>query len=305
MLSHYSGARAGLVLVGLVVGATSVCSADGSIRPAPKKVRDVLWVWGNPEMAQGDDARHTLATYAQASPARRATLLGGVPNIVMAGRGLPDDPNTAAAQTEAVKNAARLAWEILPDSAKGGEYSEGVTFDYTRRVALLKKLRTSYPQIEAVLLDDMSSVAVRKGFKPEHLTALKKLLDGDFALWGVVYTHTLDRPGINEYVKQLDLISVWTWNAKHLVDRDKHIEHLEKTFPGKPILLGLYLYNFGGPGPMPRDMLELQCHNALRLAHEGRITGIVFLTIHNDADTMKWVADWIKRVGDEPLGQRK
>jgi hypothetical protein len=277
-------------------------AADEPAPPKSKTVRDILWVWGNPEMTKGVDAEHTLATYAQASPARRAELLG-VSNILMAGHGLPNDPKLAWSQTDAVKHAPRLAWEILPDGAKAGEYVHG-SFEYQERVALLRKLKASYPQLEAILLDDMSSVAVREGFKPEHLAALKKLLDEDFALWGVVYTHTMQQPGINDYIKQLDLISLWSWNAKHLVDREKHLAHLEKTFPGKPIHFGFYLYNFGGPGLMPRDKLELQGEMAVRLAKEGRISGIVLLTIHNDPEAMQWTADWIKRVGDEPLGKK-
>lgn len=47
-----------------------------------------MWVWGNPEM--GKPGEHTSATFAQASPAQRARLLG-VPNVVLAGHGLPND----------------------------------------------------------------------------------------------------------------------------------------------------------------------------------------------------------------------
>jgi hypothetical protein len=303
MLFH-SRTKLSVFIIAIAMNSVAVANAESEPKwPQPKTIRDILWVWGNPEMATGDDAKHTLATYAQASPARRAEMLG-VNNIIMAGHGLPNEEKAAFSATEAVKHADRLAWEILPDAAKSGEYKHG-NFEYTERVALLNKLQPRYPQLQAILLDDMSSVAVREGFKPEHLAALKKLLNNDFALWGVVYTHTLDIPGIDEYIKQLDVISLWTWNAKHLVNREKHIEYFEKNFPGKPIHFGFYLYNFGGPGLMPRDKLELQGEMALRLAHEGRIAGIVLLTIHNDPETLQWTADWVKRVGDQPLSQRK
>ena len=55
-------------------------------------VRDVMWVWGNPEMAE--EGAHTHKTFAQAGPAERAQLLG-VPNIVMAGHGLSRDDGLA------------------------------------------------------------------------------------------------------------------------------------------------------------------------------------------------------------------
>ena len=46
----------------------------------PATIHDLLWVWGNPEMAQ--PGQHTAATFAEASPACRAQLLG-VPNVVL------------------------------------------------------------------------------------------------------------------------------------------------------------------------------------------------------------------------------
>ncbi len=46
----------------------------------PGTVRDMLWVWGIP--AKTDERPHTLATFADASPAERCRLLD-VPNVVM------------------------------------------------------------------------------------------------------------------------------------------------------------------------------------------------------------------------------
>ena len=69
-------------------------------------------------------------------------------------------------------------------------------------------------------------------------------------------------------------------------------------------MLGLYLYDYGDGRRMPKDLMELQCETARRLAHAGRIQGIVFLSIDNDADAVNWMADWIKRVGDEPVGKQ-
>jgi len=53
---------------------------------------------------------------------------------------------------------------------------------------------------------------------------------------------------------------------------------------------------------MPLDLLKQQCETALNLAHAGRIRGIVFLTVNDDAETVGWAADWVKRVGSQKLG---
>ena len=135
-------------------------------RSKPKVLRDILWAWGNPEM--GEPGSHTVATFAQAPSAERAQLLG-VPNVVMAGHGLPDDEKQADAWTREVLGSPRLIWEIMAD----GE--GGPPFVYEKRIALVRKLIGKYPQIEGILLDDMSTVKVRKGFKAEHIREIRRL----------------------------------------------------------------------------------------------------------------------------------
>lgn len=276
--------------------------ADDGREAGAKTVRDILWIWGNPEMAKGNDADHTLATFAQASPARRAELLR-VPNIVMAGSGVPNDQQLALKQTETIKHAPGIVWEILPD----GDADYRDKFEYVRRAEQVKELNAKYPQVEAVLLDDMTSVAISKGFKPEHIRGLRTQLAKDrkpIPIWGVVYTMNFGIKNIADYVNELNTINLWTWHAKDLVNLEENVAHCERTFPGKPIVLGLYLRDYGAASRMPRDLHEKQCATALKLAKAGRIAGIVFLTIDNDPEILAWTADWIARVGHEPLGAK-
>ena len=158
-----------------------------------------------------------------------------------------------------------------------------------------------------MLLDDIAP-AIDKGFKPEHIRQIRRLLDGKYAavkIWGVLYTMSFNRPGIDQYLKALDVINLWTWHGKDLVNLEKNVAHCKKKYPGKPIMLGVYLYDYGPNQRMPLEMLKQQCETALKLARSGRIQGIVFLTINDDAETVGWAADWIKRVGDQKLGDNR
>jgi hypothetical protein len=260
-------------------------------------VRDLIWAWGNPTLTT--PGVHTLATFASASPARRAELLG-VANVMLADA-IPNDDGLADAWTREVASAPRLVWEI------GADGNGGPPYVYTQRAAQVRTLVDQYPQIEGLLLDDMSTVAIDAGFKPEHIRQIRGLLDGKYAavkIWGVLYTMSFERPGIDRYVDELDVINLWTWDAKDIVDLDKNVAHCEKTYPGKPIMLGLYLWDYGGADRrMPMDLLRQQCETALRLAHAGRIQGIVFLTITDDAEAVGWAANWIRQVGDQKLGE--
>jgi len=294
-LTHMLPAVALLLVLGLLLSGTAkVCEASPGADPA--RVREILWAWGNPEMAEPGE--HGAETYAQASPARRAELLG-VPNVVMAGLGLPNDDALAETLTEEVSHCSQIVWEIGPDTEGGGP-----PFVYEHRMAQVRSLAARYPQFRAVLLDDMSTVQRQKGFQPEHIRQIRRLLGDEvptIRIKGVVYTMSLAEEGLDEYIRELDGISLWTWHARDIPRLEQHVAEVERRHPGKPVDLGIYLYDYGDDRRMPLELLEQHCRTALRLAREGRIDGIIFLTITNDTEAVDWVSRWVAQVGDEPL----
>ena len=296
------GALLGAVL--MTCGLPAACpTAHGQPQPkqqraAPSVVRNVIWIWGNPEMTT--PGKHALATFAQAGPAERAALLG-IPNVIMAGNGLPNDDKLADKLTEEVAHCPRLLWEITADG------DGGPPFVYTERTAQVRRLVDKYPRIEGVVLDDMSSVGIDKGFKPEHIRRIRELLTGKYAavkIWGVVYTMNLARPNINDYIKELDVIMLPEWFGDKVGELEKHVAHCERLFPDKPIVLCTYLYDYGAGKRMSLNLLDRQFEIALRLLHAGRIKGIEITTITNDPEALSWTADWIKRVGNRKLGSK-
>jgi hypothetical protein len=217
---------------------------------AAQSLQDILWVWATPDRAK--PGPHTLDTFAQASAAQRAELLG-TPHVILAGSGLPQDLQQADQLTAEVAKHPRLVWEIAPD---GGEMKP--PFAYDRTLARLARLVRKYPQIEGVLVDDMTSVGIDRGFKPEHLRRLRRQLSErcpNVKLWGVLYSMNFGRENVKQYVDELDVINLWVWHAEHLADLEKHVTHCETTFPGKPIVLGLYLRDYGGNKPMPQSLM--------------------------------------------------
>jgi hypothetical protein len=265
-------------------------------QPKAKTVRDIMWVWGMAQRA--DPGPKTLATYKEASSKEMARLLD-VPNIMLCGAGLPKDQAQALAITKAVSGADRLVWEISTDDG-----SHKPPFRYTKTVDIIKRVVDEYPKVKAVLLDDMSTGSVSAGLGPKHIRAISDSLSGkydDVELWGVVYTMSMHKPGMDGIIKALDVVNLWTWQGKKVVDIEKNVAFIEQLVPDKPIILGLYMYNYSPGGRMPMALHKQQCETALKLARAGRIEGIVFLTINNDEQILKWTADWIKRVGDLPL----
>ncbi len=290
------------IIISCLLTAVTSCLtySSSSARAEAATLRDLFWVWNTPRHT--NPGEHTLTTFVQAPAAEKAKLLS-VPNVVMAGAGIPHDETQAEAWTRAAKKCPHIVWEICPDSAKKGETKP--PFVYQRRIELVGKLVRRHPAIEGVLLDDMSSVGISHGFKPEHVRRIRELLNEkcpQVRIWGVLYTMNLDRPGVEAIVRETDVINLWVWHARDLVNLEQYVTQCEQTFPGKPIVLGLYLRDYGEGEPMTVEKMKLQCETARKLAHQGRIKGIVFLTIDNDEEILSWTADWIRRVGDEPLG---
>ena len=285
------------VAIGVAGGMAAVSAADAQPAArgaAGKTIREIIWLWATPNMDQPGE--HGVATYAHADGAQKARILNAR-NIMLAGAGLPDDQAEAERLTEQVNHLPGIAWEI---SADGG----GGSFVYKKRMAQVRDLVDKYPKIQAVVLDDMSTVSRSKGFKPEHIRRIRELLPGKYSrvkIWGVVYTMSLNSKGIDDYIKELDVIMLPEWHASKVGDFEKHVAYLEQKFPDKPIILCLYLYDYGGGRRIPQQFLEQQFAIAMKLALQGRIIGIEMTTINEDADAVSWTRDWIKRFGDTPI----
>jgi hypothetical protein len=121
-------------------------------------------------------------------------------------------------------------------------------------------------------------------------------------IWGVIYTMSFDRPNLGDYIKELDVLNLWTWHAKDTVNLEKNVAYCERKYRDKPIVVGLYMYDYGDNRRIPMELHKRQCETALKLAHAGRIRGIIFLSVSDDPEVVGWTADWIKQVGSQKIG---
>ena len=235
-----------------------------------------MWVWATPNM--DSEGGHTLATWAGANTTEKMQLLG-LQNAMLCGSGLPDDDENAIKLTEDALSANRI-----------------------------RMLYDKYPKIEAILLEDMTSLSVNAGFEAKHILAIRDLLPDkylDVKLWGVVYTMNMRQPKIDDIIRALDVVNLWVWHGRDLADLEEHVAFIEELVPETPIVVGLYMHNYGeGKNKnMTVELHEHQCTTALWLAHEGRIEGMVFLMIDDNEEILKWTADWIAEVGDQQIGE--
>ena len=207
------------------------------------RVGDYLWVWGNPEFSlesTTDDGR-----FGHASPLSRANLLG-TRNVAMCGVGVPMDPIYAIALTKPVALMDRIIWEVTQDPGGG--------FVYTHRLACISKLLEQFNNIEGILIDDLSTVGRELGLTTADL---KRFHDGlptapdgwKMRFYGVVYTVSLNDDDLGKYIDCMDIVSLWTWAAEDILKWDQHVQQVQTIAPDKPIVIGLYLTNYGGEEP--------------------------------------------------------
>jgi hypothetical protein len=75
--------------------------------------------------------------------------------------------------------------------------------------------------------------------------------------------------------------------------------------PEKPILLGIYMWNFPKKAEIPRESMLLQLNLAERLMRTGAIHGLVFHCtplVDTELEAVKMAKEWIRRHGEDEWG---
>lgn len=154
----------------------------------------------------------------------------------------------------------------------------------------LSKLSLKYPFIAGGMMDDMT--AGLKAVSPEKIeqvaTVSRNLKKHNPALelFGVVYCHELGKKDFSGIQPYLDGVNLWHWYQEELLDLEKNVDLCRANFPGKKILMGLFLHDYGtcDAGAIPELLLH-QLKGARQLLAEGKINGVVIL---GDREILKW-----------------
>lgn len=288
-----------VLIVLLIVGLACPVATSAA---EPRKVRNAMWIWAHVEGAY--DGMWGLPRSSAITPRHGAQIMGLRNVIMIKYLGKPQPPfDGYAAQ---FRDMDRLMWSIVGAS---GETSD------TERDHVLE-LAARMPNLTGVFMDDFfflqpgdsdnATQTAPAALAVQEITDLRdRLVVGDRRLdLGVtLYTYQLTER-IVPHLQHVDVISLWTWEAKDLEHLEQNFARLEELLPGKRILLGIYMWDFGAIKPMPLDLMKKQCEMALRWLHEGRIEGMIFLgtnIMDIDLEAVNWTRAWIAEVGDQPL----
>jgi len=268
----------------------------------PSTVRDRLWVFCCPINSDYPN----LHQRSVMSPVESAFYLG-VPNIIM----VQDHPRPGQEPafkpfeqpfeqyTYALRPLKRVVWSVV-----GGS---GVTdADERQQVVALAK-RT--PNFVGVYMDDFftgSRDGKRASLTIEELRDLRQQLQlpsKKLRIYVTFYTRFLNLP-LTDYMKLIDVLTLWTGDLNDLVDLELYLAAAEKLAPRSRKMLGCYLVNFAQKKSLPVSAMQFQCETGLRWLRQGRIDGMIFLgntVMDLGYEAVDWTRDWIHKVGDTSL----
>lgn len=274
-----------------------------------QSIRDRFWIWGMPVNAlQALDERVAEAFGRSTITVGQAMQRTGAHNVILAG-GLP----ISRESVDAVPSARRILCKTaLHRPRPGGDgMSAGVLDEEAclARLAEAKKLAAGDARIEGFLIDDFSTGTIDAGVKPEHLSRLQfanASCGPHLPLNGTIYTMTLDRPELPALLPHLTQLLVPLWHADQIAGVPAVLDRLSELTSGKPMMLCLYLYDFGNKRPIPRELMQQHLDLAEDLPLASRVCGLVICgTCMMDLEwpSNQCLYEWLDRVGDRTIGR--
>ena len=263
-------------------------------------VRDKLWMFGvRPH--QDDAATNVWRTpyrfRSRITPAEGAFMLD-IPNMIMVscdGEPFPFSED-AYGYAESFIRMDKVLWSGI---------SAPVKHHVGLEEAFICELAEKYPNICGVFLDDFIG-----SFKktPDRNEKVKKFLCDmrerlekacrPLDIWMVWYTHETEATA-PEVIDQVDGFSLWTWDNSELPLLEERFEKIEKAYPNKKKMLGIYMYDFPNGRMVPLDLMEHQCNVALKLLKDKRIDGIIIecnAVMGRGFESELFLRDWIEKV---------
>lgn len=152
----------------------------------------------------------------------------------------------------------------------------------------LSRLSLRFPNVTGAMCDDVTtrfSGRVPGAAFQKRSAALKKH-NPNLKMYGVIYVHELEQKDFSAILPHLDVVTLWFWHMEEILEYDRHIENCRKAFPGKSILQGIFLHDYGriDAGVMP-ELLTYQLTKSREYMALGAVEGVVLL---GDREIRKW-----------------
>ncbi|MBQ3505661.1 MAG: hypothetical protein IJA89_02690 [Clostridia bacterium] len=258
------------------------------------KLIDKLWNWGHLEGSHnvivGMDCKMTPEQFAKEYGIKNAFIVSYGGNI--------QPPFAPFAKRFSGLNEVK--WSVLGDASTPLPEAElGNTQDILDVLTIGKN-------ITGGIVDDFFSPERMARFTPEVLKKIKQKLNANgLDFWCVLYNSQLDFD-LAQYMECFDGITFWVWGADKLDGVEEYLKKLFTIAKGKPVMLGIYLWDYLDEGTKPMDpvLFEKQLKRYFGLLENGEIEGVIFCssTVGDaDLETNKILKRYIAEYGDREI----
>ena len=257
------------------------------------KLIEKLWNWGHLE------GSHNKCTKLNCSMTPEAfASVYGIKNafIVSYGGNIQPPLQNLAKRFSCL---SEVKWSVLGDASTPLPEAElGNTEDI---LAVLDQGRN----ITGGVVDDFFSPKRMARFTPQVLKKIKAALnEKGLDFWCVLYAHQLELE-LEKYLDCFDGVTFWIWTSRELPDAESYVEKIRTLVQGKPLMLGVYLFDYGTGGvPMDPVLFEKQLTLYLDYLRRGEADGIVFCssTVGDaDLETNRILKRYLAEYGDMEL----
>ncbi len=242
------------------------------VEPGVPITKDQLWVWGGPHPSWGGSLqKDTLMRGARYFDSENGIYVYGpvTEEMISLHSGLKK-------MLVMVTNTCRAPGQ-QPESD-------------TECAEKLSKLSLKYPNITGGMMDDMTnSLVTITPERVEQIAAVNASLkkhNPKLELYGTVYCHEIVEKDFAEVASHVDGVALWFWHQEMLFDLEKYVELCRQQFPGKKILLGMFIHDHGtADAATVNELLIYQLKMTRKLLAECKIQGLVIL---GDREILKW-----------------
>lgn len=260
--------------------------------PYGDTIGDRLWMWG-----------HHAESFASMKGAKEQYNLPFDRRIDMA----------AACREMGIPGCFIVRWRNLPSKAELPEYmgqfadtkrvgfsiTDSAVESFDEKVRLGLEYADKMPNLTTLIMDDFFSVKANTRSADEIVRVREETAKRRMKLGMVLYSDANGlKPEFKPILDLFDEITFWFWNGKNVRGIEERVAKLrEMVGDEKPVLLGQYMWDFGGKKPMPGATMELQLEQTSRLLSQKAISGVIFHCtplVDMDIDAVKVSKAWIR-----------
>ncbi|MBQ3344121.1 MAG: twin-arginine translocation signal domain-containing protein [Kiritimatiellae bacterium] len=268
--------------------------------PYGDTIGDRLWMWGHHADSfasmKGAKEQYNLPFDRRIDMADACKAMNIPGCFVVRWRNLPTKANLPE-YMEQFRNTKRIGFSITDSAVESFDETVRLGFEYADKM----------PNLTTLIMDDFWSGA-GKGSSMEQLARVREGTESRGMKLGVVLYS--DANGVkSEFKEVLDLcdeVTFWFWNGKNVGTIEEQVGKLRDLIGAeKPVLLGQYMWDFGGKKPMPGAYMERQLGATSRLLSQKAIHGVIFHCtplVDMNLDAVNVSRAWIKENGPKKWG---